>query len=82
MGNINKAPEATEEGVWGWYNEPELERGQKGVAREMTESLAAAHELIALFGGIAISELANTACAYCMHHMQKSYCAGCLRKYR
>lgn len=82
FGNINKIPEATGEGVWGWYNESEQEREEKRRARGMVEGLAAAHEHIALLGGMASSGPADRACTDCMHYMQKSHCAGCIRKYR
>lgn len=51
FGNINRIPEATGKSVWGWYTEPEQETEEKRWARAMTESLAAAHEHIALIGG-------------------------------
>lgn len=48
FGNINRIPEATGKSVWGWYTEPEQVTEEKRWARAMTESLAAAHEHIAL----------------------------------
>lgn len=82
FGNINRTPEATGKGVWGWYTEPEQVTEEKRWAMAMTESLAAAHEHIALRGGMASREPANIACTGCMYYMQKSHCTGCIRKYR
>lgn len=62
FGNINRTPEATGKGVWGWYTEPEQMAEEKRRARTMAESLAAAHEVIPLRGGMASTEPAYRKC--------------------
>ena len=66
FGNINRTPEATGKGVWGWYTEPEQMAEEKRRARTMTGSLDAAHEVIPLRGGMASTEPAYRKCAGCM----------------
>lgn len=79
FGNINRTPEATGKGVWGWYTEPEQMAEEKRRARTMTESLAAAHEVIPLRGGMASTEPAYRKCAGCT---RQPYCTGCMKKYK
>lgn len=62
FGNINRTPEATGKGVWGWYTEPEQMAEEKRRARTMAESLAAAHEVIPLRGGMASTEPVYRKC--------------------
>lgn len=79
FGNINRTPEATGESGWGWYTEPKQVTEEKRRARTMTESLAAAHEVIPLRGGMASTEPAHRECAGCT---QQPYCTGCMKKYK
>lgn len=79
FGNIDRTPEATGKSVWGWYTEPEQVTEEKRRARTMAESLAAAHEVIPLRGGMASTEPAHRECKGCT---QQPYCAGCMKKYK
>lgn len=56
FGNIDRTPKATGKSVWGWYTEPERVTEEKRRARTMAESLAAAHEVIQLRGGIDVGK--------------------------
>lgn len=76
FGNINRTPEATGKGVWGWYTEPERVTEEKRRARAMAESIAAAHEVISLRGGVASAEPARRERAGCT---QQPYCTGCTK---
>ena len=64
FGNIDRVPETTGKSVWGWYTEPERVTEEKRRARAMAESLAAAHEVIPLRGGMASTEPAHRAVSY------------------
>lgn len=79
FGNIDRTPETTGKSVWGWYTEPERVTEEKRRARAMVESLAAAHEVIPLRGGMASTEPAHRECKGCI---QQPYCAGCMKKYK
>lgn len=79
FGNIDRTQEATGKSVWGWYTEPERVTEEKRRARAMAESLAAAHEVIPLLGGMASTEPEHRECKGCI---QQPYCAGCMKKYK
>lgn len=79
FGNINGTPEATGKSGWGWHAEPEQTKEEKRRARAMTESPAAAHEVIPLRGGMASTEPAYRECAGCT---RQPYCMGCMKKYK